>query len=38
MDENKYPKVSTIEILLDSGASVSIIGQNTFSERQKIVK
>ena len=37
-DENKYSKVHTIKILLDSGASASIVRKDALYERHKILK
>ena len=38
MDENKNYKVFTIKILLDSGASTSIICKDVLHERRRILK
>ena len=37
-DENKYSKVHTIRILLDSGASASIVRKDILYKRLKILK
>ena len=37
-DENKNSKVRTIKILLDSGASASIVRKDVLFERLKILK
>ena len=38
MDENKNSKVCTVKILLDSGASASIVRNDVLYERHKILK
>ena len=38
MDENKNSKVRTIKILLDSGASASIVRKDVLHVRHKILK
>ena len=38
MDENKNSKVGTIKILLDNGASASIVRKDVLYERHKILK
>ena len=38
LDENKNPEVRAIKILLDSGASVSIVRKKILLERYKILK
>ena len=38
MDKNKNSKVRTIKILLDSGASTSIVREDVFYEQHKIHK
>ena len=37
-DENKNSKVCTIKIILDSGASASIVRKDVLRERHKILK